>query len=131
MRERFNPTEYSVIAKLRGTPPKPWRWEIYCAGRVGPVERGRVFFDRRTAALNEGKKALARLLEKSRRGWQSGCKISWVKASVSDTSDRRLAFEGPAQCPLSGVKQTCHFTPIMSAFDPKRTKRPALCWPFQ
>jgi hypothetical protein len=64
MRERFNPTEYSVIAKLRGTPPKPWRWEIYCAGRIGPVERGRVFFDSRAAALNEGKKALARLIEK-------------------------------------------------------------------
>jgi len=61
--ERFNPTEYSVIAKLRGTPPQPWRWEIYCAGRVGPVERGRIFFGSRTAALNEGKKALARLLE--------------------------------------------------------------------
>mgnify|MGYP003405243872 CR=1 FL=1 len=42
----------------------PWRWEIYRAGRVGPVKRGRVFFDSRTAALNEGKKALARLLEK-------------------------------------------------------------------
>jgi len=64
MSERFNPTEYSVIAKLRGTPPMPWRWEIYCAARVGPVERGRVFFHSRTAALNEGKKALARLLEK-------------------------------------------------------------------
>ena len=64
MSERFNPTEYSVIAKLRGTPPKPWRWEIYCACRVGPVERGRFFFGSRTAALNEGKKALALLLEK-------------------------------------------------------------------
>jgi len=63
MGERFNPTEYSVIAKLRATPPRPWRWEIYCAGRVGPLERGRVFFGSRTAALNEGKKALARLLE--------------------------------------------------------------------
>jgi hypothetical protein len=63
MSERFNPTEYSVIAKLRGTPPMPWRWEIYCAGRVGPLKRGRVFFDSRTAALNEGKKALAQLLE--------------------------------------------------------------------
>ncbi len=63
MGESFNPTEYSVIAKLRGTPPEPWRWEIYRAGRVGPVERGRVFFGSRTAALNEGKKALAQLLE--------------------------------------------------------------------
>jgi hypothetical protein len=65
MREEFNPSDYSVVAKLRGRPPKPWRWEIYRAGRPGPVERGHVFFDSRTAALNEGKKALARLVDET------------------------------------------------------------------
>jgi hypothetical protein len=26
--EKFDPADYSVVVKLRGNPPKPWRWEI-------------------------------------------------------------------------------------------------------
>jgi hypothetical protein len=61
-RERFDPTDYSVVVKLRGNPPKPWRWEIYRAGRWGPVESSQVLFESAAEAAKEGKKALARLL---------------------------------------------------------------------
>jgi len=61
----FDPADYSVVVKLRGNPPKPWRWEIYCAGKPGPVERSPIFFASMTAAVKEGKKALALLLAKA------------------------------------------------------------------
>ena len=64
MNEEFDPADYSVVVKLRGSPPKPWRWEIYCAGHSGPVERSPVFFERMTEAAKAGKKALAYFLAK-------------------------------------------------------------------
>ena len=67
-RERFDPTDYSVVVKLRGNPPKPWRWEIYRAGRWGPVESSQVLFESAAEAAKEGKKALARLLAKAAEG---------------------------------------------------------------
>ena len=63
VREEFDPADYSVAVKLRANLPKPWRWEIYCAGHSGPVERSPVFFESMVMAAREGKKALARLLE--------------------------------------------------------------------
>jgi hypothetical protein len=62
--ETFDPADYSVVVKLRGNPPKPWRWEIYRAGRWGPVESSPVFFESMAEAAKEGKKALALLLAK-------------------------------------------------------------------
>jgi len=62
--EEFDPTDYSVVVKLRGSPPKPWRWEIYRAGRWGPVESSPVFFESMAEAAKEGKRALAQLLAK-------------------------------------------------------------------
>jgi hypothetical protein len=67
MREEFDPADYSVVVKLRGNPPKPWRWEIYCACRLGPVERSPVFFESMAEANREGKKVLARLVTKAKR----------------------------------------------------------------
>jgi hypothetical protein len=64
MNEEFDPTDYSVAVKRRGNPPKPWRWEIYCAGRPGPVECSPVFFESMTETIKEGKKALTRLVAK-------------------------------------------------------------------
>jgi predicted amidohydrolase len=43
---------------------KPWRWEIYCAGKSAPVERSPVFFESMAEAAKEGKKALAHFLAK-------------------------------------------------------------------
>ena len=62
VREEFKPTDFSVVVKRRGSPPKPWRWEIYCACKAVPIERSPVFFDSAAAAAKEGKKALTHLL---------------------------------------------------------------------
>ena len=72
MREEFDPADYSVVVKRREKPPKPWRWEIYCAGKATPVERSSVFFESMTEAAKEGKKALAELLAKQpTRYWKN------------------------------------------------------------
>jgi hypothetical protein len=64
VRDEFKPADYSFAVKLRGTAPKPWRWEIYCAGKMAPVERSLVFFESMAEAAKAGKKALAHMLAK-------------------------------------------------------------------
>ena len=60
----FDPDDYSMVVKHRAHPPKPWRWEIYCADLRQAIERARVFFESRAKASLEGKEALARLIER-------------------------------------------------------------------
>jgi len=64
MLKDFDPTDYSIVVKSRAPLPKPWRWEIYCAGKRQPIQRSDVFFESREKASATGKEALARLLEK-------------------------------------------------------------------
>ena len=64
MSEAFDPADYSFVVKRRGNPPRAWKWEIYRAGRWGPLESSPVFFETMAEAAKEGKKALARLLVK-------------------------------------------------------------------
>jgi hypothetical protein len=64
--EEFDPTDYSVVVKLRGNLPRAWKWEIYRAGRWPPIESSPVFFESMVVAAKEGKKALAHLLEKAK-----------------------------------------------------------------
>ena len=64
MRDEFDPADYSFAVKLRATPPKPWRWEIYCACKNAPVERSLICFESMAEAVKAGKKALALLLAK-------------------------------------------------------------------
>jgi len=64
MCEEFDPSDYSFAVKRRGTPAKPLRWEIYCAGRSGPVERSPGFFESMAEAAKEGKRALGGFLAK-------------------------------------------------------------------
>ena len=61
---KFDPADYSVVVRRRASPPKPWRWEIYRAGRSVPVDRSPGFFEGMAEAAKEGKKALAQLLAK-------------------------------------------------------------------
>ena len=61
---KFEPDDYSVVVKNRAKTPKPWRWEIYCAGKRQPIQRSEVFFESREKASATGKEALAKLLEK-------------------------------------------------------------------
>ena len=63
--EEFEPADYSFVVKRRANPPKPWRWEIYCACKATPVDCSPVFFESMAEASKAGKKALAHLLAKS------------------------------------------------------------------
>jgi hypothetical protein len=62
--EKFDPADYSFAVKRRANPPKPWRWEIYCACKAVPVERSPIFFESMAEAAKAGKKALAQMLAK-------------------------------------------------------------------
>jgi hypothetical protein len=60
----FDLDDYSVVVKHRAPPPKPWRWEIYCAGKRKPIERSDVFFPSRENASSAGREAFTRLMER-------------------------------------------------------------------
>jgi len=60
----LDPTDYSFVVKRRGNLPKPWRWEIYRAGKSDPIKRSAVLFESMAQAAKEGKKALAEFLAK-------------------------------------------------------------------
>jgi hypothetical protein len=62
MDARFAPTDFSVVVKNRAPPPRPWRWEIYRAGRNSPIEQSTVLYETMTEANRAGKKALKLLL---------------------------------------------------------------------
>src|SRR5271163_3612104 len=38
MNMQFDHTDFSVVVKNRAPAPKPWKWEIYRAGRNSPIE---------------------------------------------------------------------------------------------
>lgn len=54
--------DFSVVVKNRARPPKPWRWEIYRAGRTSPIEHSDIYFETMSEATRAGKAALAILL---------------------------------------------------------------------
>jgi hypothetical protein len=54
--------DFSVVVKNRAPLPKPWRWEIYRAGRTSPIEYSEIFFESMTVAHRAGKTALRMLL---------------------------------------------------------------------
>jgi hypothetical protein len=58
----FDQTDFSVVVKIRAPPPKPWRWEIYRAGRKSPIECSSVLYETVEAANRAGKEALKQLL---------------------------------------------------------------------
>ena len=60
----FEPNDYSVVVKNRANPPKPWRWEIYRAGRGSPVHQSPVYFETMTMAHRAGREALRLFLAK-------------------------------------------------------------------
>jgi hypothetical protein len=64
MRRNFDPDDYALVVKLRADPPRPWRWEIYCAGKRLPIEHSEGFFETRGAANKAGKQALSQLFAK-------------------------------------------------------------------
>jgi hypothetical protein len=60
----FDDSDYSVVVKHRGRPPYPWRWEIYRAGKSGPIGQSPIFFRTMAAANKAGKAALKQLFAK-------------------------------------------------------------------
>ena len=56
----LNPFDYTLAIKNKGRPPRPWRWEIYAAGKSKPVRQSD-FFETMSAATRAGKAALAQL----------------------------------------------------------------------
>jgi hypothetical protein len=53
-------SDYSLAVKNKGRPPRPWRWEIYAAGKSKPVRQSE-FFETMSEATRAGKLALAEL----------------------------------------------------------------------
>ena len=51
------PFDYTLAIKNKGRPPKPWRWEIYAAGKSKPVRQSD-FFETMSEATRAGKAAL-------------------------------------------------------------------------
>jgi hypothetical protein len=62
MGNRFDQTDFSVVVKKRAPLPKPWRWEIYRAGRTSPIESSSDRYETVEAASRAGKAALKQLL---------------------------------------------------------------------
>jgi hypothetical protein len=54
--------DFSVVVKNRARPPKPWRWEIYRAGRTSPIDHSQIYFESMTEANRAGKAALRLML---------------------------------------------------------------------
>ena len=57
-------SDYSFAVKKTGTVSKPWRWEVYVAGKRKPVLQSG-FFETMSEAARAGKAALTEL--RSRR----------------------------------------------------------------
>jgi hypothetical protein len=58
----FDDADYSFVVKNRGSPPDPWKWEIYRAGRSSPIGQSPTFFFTMAAATKAGRAALKQLL---------------------------------------------------------------------
>jgi len=61
--EKYAVYDYTLAIKNKGRPPKPWRWEIYTAGKSKPVRQSE-FFETMSEATRTGKMALAELQAK-------------------------------------------------------------------
>jgi hypothetical protein len=60
-----DPSDYHVVVKRRVTGPKPWKWEIWAAGRSRHVQRSETSFGTMAEATREGKAALKKFIAES------------------------------------------------------------------
>jgi hypothetical protein len=58
LRLSFDNSDFSVVVKLREKPPRPWRWEIYRAGRYSAVLKSVESYQSADAAHKFGRRAL-------------------------------------------------------------------------
>jgi hypothetical protein len=61
--EKYAVDDYALAIRNKGRPPKPWRWEIYTAGKSKPVRQSE-FFETMSEATRTGKRALTELRAK-------------------------------------------------------------------
>ena len=61
--EKYAEYDYTLAIKNKGRPPKPWRWEIYLAGKSKPVRQSE-FLETMSEAARTGKAALAEVRAK-------------------------------------------------------------------
>jgi hypothetical protein len=57
-------TEFSVVIKIKGNPPRPWRWEIYRVGRSKAIAQSSQFFSTVSVAKKAGDRALTEPFKK-------------------------------------------------------------------
>ena len=55
-----DPFDYTLAIKNKGRSPRPWRWEIYMAGKAKAVQQSE-FFETMSGATRAGKAALAEI----------------------------------------------------------------------
>jgi hypothetical protein len=60
---KITPADYAVVVKRRDPGDRPWRWEIWVAGKSRPIERSEQPFATMSEATREGKAALKTFLE--------------------------------------------------------------------
>ena len=58
--EPLDSSDYTLAIKNKGRAPRPWRWEIYAAGKAKAVQQSD-FFETMSEATRAGKAALAEL----------------------------------------------------------------------
>ena len=61
---KITPADYSVVVKRRDPGEKPWRWEIWVAGKSRPIERADQPFATMSEATRECKAAFKTFLAK-------------------------------------------------------------------
>jgi hypothetical protein len=61
---KITPADYSVVVKRRDPGERPWRWEIWVAGKSRPIERSEQPFTTMSEATREGKAAFKTFLAK-------------------------------------------------------------------
>jgi hypothetical protein len=54
--------DFSIVVRRSAPPPRPWRWEIYRAGRKSAIQCSETFFKTVIEADRAGKAALVLLL---------------------------------------------------------------------
>jgi hypothetical protein len=54
--------DFSIVVRHSAPPPRPWRWEIYRAGRKSAIQSSKTFFETMVEANLAGKVALVSLL---------------------------------------------------------------------
>ena len=110
--EGFDPDGYSVVVKLRGYQPKPWRWEIHRAGRWGTLQSSSKFFGSIAQTSLSRKKSLAQLLAKVKQRGMRPLKSTGCRETPSRGTSLHIKFSAMRNQPQPSA---VHFTIVLGA----------------